>query len=140
MLVVIPIRDGSRPKRRGRSWVVRDTAKGERAMSQASAGGGKRAEIERTLVQRSMEDEEFRQRLLEDPRAVVEQELGTQLPEGVEVRVVEESAQSIYLVLPSASVVGEGGEISDRDLEAVAGGAADIWGSTDKTCVGQPCQ
>jgi Nitrile hydratase, alpha chain len=109
-------------------------------MSQASAGGGKRAEIERTLVQRSLEDEEFRQRLLEDPRAVVEQELETQLPEDVEVRVVEESAQSIYLVLPSASVVGEGGEISDRDLEAVAGGAADIWGSTDKTCVGQPCQ
>jgi hypothetical protein len=40
------------------------TAKGERAMSQASAGGGKRAEIERTLVQRSLQDEDFRQRLL----------------------------------------------------------------------------
>ena len=48
------------------------------------------------------------------PKGTVEQELGTQLPEGVEVRVVEESAQSIYLVLPSASAVGEGGEISDQ--------------------------
>jgi Nitrile hydratase, alpha chain len=105
--------------------VVRDTAKGERAISQASAGGGTRAEMERTLVQRSLQDEDFRQRLLEDPRAVVEQELGTRLPEGVQVRVVQESTDTIYLVLPSASV---------------AGGAADIWGSTDKTCVGQPCQ
>jgi hypothetical protein len=33
-----------------------------------SSGGGGRAEVERTLVQRSMEDEDFRQRLLETPR------------------------------------------------------------------------
>ena len=62
--------------------------------------------MERTLVQRSLEDEEFRQRLLDDPKGTVEQELGTPLPEGVEVRVVEESADTIYLVLPSASPVG----------------------------------
>jgi hypothetical protein len=53
----------------------------------------------------------------------VEEELGTQLPESIEVRVVEESAQTIYLVLPSTSAVGEGGEISDEGLEAVSGGA-----------------
>ena len=41
---------------------------------------------------RGLEDEDFRQRLLEDPKAAVEQELGTRLPEGVEVRVVEETA------------------------------------------------
>jgi hypothetical protein len=94
-------------------------------MSEASAGGGTRAEMERTLVQRSLEDESFRQKLLDDPRGTVEQELGTQLPEGIEVRVVEESAQSIYLVLPSASPLGgEEGELSDQDLEAVAGGGA----------------
>jgi hypothetical protein len=98
------------------------TQRRERAMSQAPAGGGSRAEIERTLVQRSMEDEDFRQRLLADPKGAVEQELGTQLPEDVEVRVVEESAQSIYLVLPSASPLVEGEELSDRELEEVAGG------------------
>ena len=100
-------------------------------MTEASGGG--RAEMERTLVQRTMEDEEFRQRLLDDPKAAVEQELGTQLPEGVEVRVVEESAQSIYLVLPSASPLGgEVGELSDQDLEAVAGGGSWMTG-----CPGQ---
>jgi hypothetical protein len=87
-----------------------------------SSGGGGRAEVERTLVQRSMEDEDFRQMLLDDPKGAVEQELGSRLPEGVEVRAVEESAQIIYLVLPSASPLGQGGELSDQELDEVAGG------------------
>jgi hypothetical protein len=36
-------------------------------MTEAS-GGSSRAEMERRLIQRSMEDEGFRRRLLEDPR------------------------------------------------------------------------
>ena len=91
-------------------------------MSEAAAGGEGRAEMERRLIQRSLEDETFRQRLLDDPKGTIEQELGSRLAESVEVRVVEESADTLYLVLPSASVVGEGGELSDEALESVAGG------------------
>jgi hypothetical protein len=91
-------------------------------MTGAAGGAGSRAEWERRLIQRSLEDEEFRQRLLDDPKGAVEQELGSALPEGIQVRVVEESADTIYLVLPSASVVG--GELSEEDLAAVAGGIA----------------
>ena len=89
-----------------------------------AAGGGGRAEIERRLVQKSLEDEEFRQRLLDDPKGTAEQELETRLSEDVEVRVVEESADTIYLVLPFTPAVGEGGELSDQDLAAVAGGGS----------------
>ncbi len=93
-----------------------------------SEGSG-RAEIERWIVQKSIEDESFRQRLIEDPKGTVEQELGTQLPEDVRVVTVEETADTIYLVLPSASPVGQGGELSDRELEAVAGGwDEEAWG------------
>jgi hypothetical protein len=95
-------------------------------MSEAGGAGGTRSEVERKLLQRSMEDEDFRRRLLEDPKGTFEQELGTRLPEGFRIRVVEESAQTIYLVLPSASAVGEDEELSDRELEAVAGGS-DTW-------------
>ncbi len=91
-------------------------------MTEASGGGGQRVEWERSLINRSLEDEDFRQRLLDDPKGTLEQELGGSLPEGVEVRAVEETADTIYLVLPSASPLGEGGEISDRELDAVAGG------------------
>jgi hypothetical protein len=90
-------------------------------MTEATGGGG-RAEMERRLIQRSLEDEAFRQRLLAEPKAAIEQELGTQLPESIEVRVVEETADTIYLVLPSRSADAQGGELSDQELDAVAGG------------------
>ena len=51
-----------------------------------------RAQMERRLIERSLQDEGFRQRLLEDPRAVLEKELGARLPEGVRVVAVEDVA------------------------------------------------
>ena len=91
--------------------------KGEATMSEASG----REQMESRLVQRSLEDKSFRQRLLADPKAAVEEELGTSLPEEVRVVALEETADTIYLVLPSASPTVQGGELSDQDLEAVAG-------------------
>ena len=87
-----------------------------------SEGSG-RQEMERRLIEKSVEDDVFRQRLIEDPKGAVEQELGTRLPEEVRVVAVEKTADTIYLVLPSTSMAGaEGGELSDRELESVAGG------------------
>ena len=101
-----------------------------------SEGTG-RAEMERRLDREEPTGRAFRQRLLEDPKAAVEDELGTQLPEDVRVQAVEETADTIYLVLPSASPVGEGGELSDRELEAVAGAG---WGSVEtEWCTGPDC-
>jgi Nitrile hydratase, alpha chain len=102
-------------------------------MTEATGGGGGRAEMERRLIERSLEDEEFRQRLLDDPKGAIEQELGSRLPESIEVRVVEESADTIYLVLPSASPLGQGSELSDQELDAVAGGTRDVE-VTGSTC------
>ncbi len=57
------------------------------------------------------------------------QNAGTKLPEGVQVRAVEETAETIYLVLPGASpLAGERGELSDQELDAVTGGEGDIGG------------
>ena len=105
-------------------------------MTESAAGGG-RSEIERKLIHRSVEDESFRRRLLDDPRATVEQELETRLPESVEVRVVEETQDTIYLVLPATLTAGrEGAELSDQQLESVAGGWGDTaFGGTECPCI-----
>ena len=103
-----------------------------------SEGSG-RAEVERRLIEKSLEDDAFRKKLLEDPKGAVEQELGTRLPEGVRVVAVEESADTIYLVLPSTPMAGrEGVALSDRDLEAVAGGG-DTWGGLTCALPGIGC-
>jgi hypothetical protein len=87
------------------------------------SGAAGRAEMERRLIERSLEDDAFKQRLLGDPMASVEDELGTRLPEEVRVVTVEETADTVCLMLPLRSIHSQkAGELSDRELETVAGG------------------
>jgi hypothetical protein len=98
-------------------------------MSEAAGG----TEMKRRLIERSLQDDVFRQQLLADPRAIIERETETQLPEDLRVVAVEETSDTIYLVLPSTSPVGEGGGLTDHELEAVAGGDAEST-STASLC------
>ena len=65
----------------------------------------------------------------------MEQELGTRLPEEVQVEAVEETPDTIYLVLPSTQMAGgEGGALSDQDLESMAGGSTSGGPMASFTC------
>jgi hypothetical protein len=59
-----------------------------------------RAEIERRIVARAQSDPAFRARLGEDPRGAVGELLGVELPQRIEVRVVQERPDLMYIVLP----------------------------------------
>jgi hypothetical protein len=80
----------------------------------------KRKEFERLITAKAMEDEAYRKALLENPRGVIEKELGQKLPDELKVQVVEESANSIFLALPPKPTPG--GELSGEALEKAAGG------------------
>jgi hypothetical protein len=49
-------------------------------------------------------DDRYREELLANPKSAIQQEFGKELPLGLEVRVVEESANVVYLVLPPKPV------------------------------------
>lgn len=81
-----------------------------------------RAEVDSLVRERVAADPDFRARLVADPRATLSELLDLPLPPAVSVEVHEESLTSIHLVLPAS--VDRSGELSDDDLELVAGGAA----------------
>jgi hypothetical protein len=71
-----------------------------------------------TVMGRAMTDEAFRSRLLADPKAVL-QESGMVLPEGMEIRAVENTESVVHLPLPAKPSE----ELSDDALEQVSGGS-----------------
>ena len=69
------------------------------------------------------EDPEYLQELLENPKEVLARQLRQALPRSLNVEVVTDTADTVYLVLPYSPP--EDGELSDADLEIVAGGKAE---------------
>ena len=90
-----------------------------------------RQALEAQLIDRAMKDETFRQELLRDPKGVVTRELGIQLPEHIDVQVLQESPSMVYLVLPPPAQ-SAGAELSEKQLEAVVGG--DNWSTWGFNC------
>jgi len=52
---------------------------------------------------KAVENEEFRSRLLSDPRAVIEEELDLTIPDGLNIQVHEDSATTSHFVLPPSA-------------------------------------
>jgi hypothetical protein len=78
-----------------------------------------RGEMQDLLGKFASEKPEYRDALAKDAKKVIEAQFKMELPDSITVKVVEDTADTIYVVLPH---VAEGGELSDADLEAVAGG------------------
>jgi hypothetical protein len=106
---------------------------------QGGQQGSERARLQAQVLERASKDREFRSQLLENPKEALAQEFEVQIPESIELEVVEESPSTIYLVLPPATPdVGQ--ELSERDLEAVAGGwTVDTPCSWCDTACGSAC-
>jgi hypothetical protein len=107
----------------------------ERKMSPAASALLQRKQIEAALIARSWEDDAFRKKLLADPRGVIAEAFGFELPASVTVKAQEESPNALVLSLPAKP--RSSGELSDVDLEQVAGGAKGSVGNskvTEQTC------
>ena len=70
------------------------------------------------IVAKAWQDDGFKKRLLANPSAILK-ERGLEVPAGVQLRVVENTDQVVHLTLPAKP---RKGELSDEQLEGVAGG------------------
>ena len=78
-------------------------------------------ELKTQLLSKADEDNDFRARLIADPKAAISSELDTTIPEGFDVVVHEDSKTTAHLVLPPSPA------LTEADLEKVAGGGAQTW-------------
>jgi hypothetical protein len=76
-----------------------------------------RKDLEIHLITRALKDEEFKRELIANPKAVIESELGTKLPDELEINVLEETEDTIYMVLPCNPYDG----MSEEQLQASFG-------------------
>ena len=85
-----------------------------------------RRELEDQIIARAWQDNSFKDELINNPEAALNSE-GISLPESIEVKVLEENVNTLYIVLPAK----QSEELSDVELESVAGGGR--WGSGPTT-------
>ena len=84
-----------------------------------------RKDIEAQIIAKTWLDRAYKQELLENPKAVVSREFGAEVPADITIKVIEEDAKTLYLVLPMKPPAGE---LSEEQLQAVAGGGlGDIY-------------
>ena len=83
-----------------------------------------RKDVREALVRTALKDEAFRESLVANPKLAVERALGTKLPEDMEVVVLQETDEKMFIVLPM-QLPFETGDLTDAELEEIAGGFLD---------------
>ena len=77
-----------------------------------------RGEVQDLLIKFAAENPRYRQELLSNPKGLIEQQFNTSLG-SINVKAVADTADTVYVAVP---YVASSGELSDTDLEKVAGG------------------
>ena len=78
-----------------------------------------RKEVEAALVQKALEDADFRARLVRDPQSALKELLGFNPIPNYTIRVIEEQPGEVVLVLPRPLEIDE---LPDELLDLAAGG------------------
>ena len=73
-------------------------------------------EMKSHLIARADESEDFRTRLVADPRSVISAEFGVSIPDEFNVQVHEDDGATAHLVLPMSD------RLTEEELAQVAGG------------------
>lgn len=78
-------------------------------------------EMLQQIVEKSALDLDFRQALIEDPKATISEELGITIPVSMTVKVHESDMQTVHLALPPDP------NLTEEQLEAISAGLCCCW-------------
>ena len=70
------------------------------------------------LISDVLKDENFKEKLLENPRAAIEEKYGIKIPEEIEIVVLKDTAEKVHIVLPALG----NDELTEEELTQIAGG------------------
>ena len=90
--------------------------------NQIKSNMNKRQELEQKLIEKAMKDELFKHQLLKDPKGAIEAEFGVKIPDTLNINILEEGPKTFYLVIPHIPSLGAAEELTEAELESVAGG------------------
>jgi hypothetical protein len=79
-----------------------------------------RGEMQDLLVRFATQNPDYRAALLRNPKKVVAAQFQMELPGDLQVEILEETENKVFVVLPH--ILEEGAELANEDLEAMAGG------------------
>ncbi len=74
------------------------------------------------LIEKAVKDNDFREMLLDAPKATIASQLGVKIPDSIKFTVLEETSDTFYLVLPAKTNPEKQDELSEKELEMVSGG------------------
>lgn len=81
--------------------------------------------IETYLAEYCRKDESFKQELFNNPKYAIGKAIGIEIPENIEIKIVQQEVESVYLVMPFKPVQFTAPvELTDIELESVNGGSA----------------
>ena len=92
-----------------------------------------RQEIETLIVQRAWKDEAFRPEFVADAKGTIEKYAGEKLPADIKVVALAEDDRTIHFVIPPKPAQAD--QLSDEDLEKVAGGIDFVTGMAIFTAI-----
>ena len=80
------------------------------------------SEMQAHVRDKAVEDEDFRMRLIADPKSVISDEFDIMIPEDFDIQVHEDSASTAHFILPPAA------RLTEDDLAQVAGAHYSAFG------------
>lgn len=80
-------------------------------------------DIEIKIISRAWEDENFKGALLKNPREAIQKEFKIIIPPHVEIKILEETANTLYFIIPrNPDKRPPEKSLADEELDSVAGG------------------